>query len=174
MMSSEERDLIMSLVVVPGRGKNRSPEEFLHLTGKVDGKNYGSQLLRSAVAEKNPDDLELALIVCGAFDPNTENLPILAELISADWHFKHEDVVSQLGQLQTLDAVDALYEATQWVPAYLDFDDSRALAKKAIWALGRMSSHKATQALKRLVSDDSQIIREGARSQLERRQKGMS
>ena len=65
-----------------------------------------------------------------------DHLDLLVQLASADWHHKHEDVVSALGQLRSPAAVEALYHAAWWVPDYLDFDESRALAVKAIWALG--------------------------------------
>lgn len=93
---------------------------------------------------------------------------------SEEWHRKHEDVVTALGQLRTPAAVDALrhrrllYRENQWVPADLDFDDSRALATKAVWALGGTPSDEAERALMRLLDAESQLVRDGARRQLAR------
>jgi hypothetical protein len=55
----------------------------------------------------------------------------------ADWHHSHEDVVWHLGEYQGADVISALDHATRWVPDYLDFDENRALARKAIWELGK-------------------------------------
>ncbi len=79
--------------------------------------------------------------------------------------------MSALGQLRAPAAVDALYHAAWWVPDYLDFDESRALAVKAIWALGGTPGDEAEQALKQLVSAEDEIVREVGRAQLDRREK---
>jgi hypothetical protein len=92
-------------------------------------------------------------------------------LSQTDWHHKHEDVVSALGQLRAPAAVDALYHAAWWIPDYLDFDESRALAIKATWALGRTPGAEAEQALRRLHSAESEMVREAASAQLKRRDK---
>jgi HEAT repeat protein len=89
---------------------------------------------------------------------------------SANWHHKHEDAASALGKLRTPGAVDALYEMTQWVPEYLDFEESRALATKAIWALAGTPGPEAEQALTRLIGSDDEIVRVGAEAQLKRRE----
>ncbi|MFD5103330.1 hypothetical protein [Streptomyces albidochromogenes] len=36
--------------------------------------------------------------------------------------------------------------ATRWIPEYLDFDEFRALAVKAIWALGAIPGPEARDA----------------------------
>ncbi|MBB2749926.1 UNVERIFIED_ORG: HEAT repeat protein [Rhizobium aethiopicum] len=64
---------------------------------------------------------------------------LLLQLLQEGWHFKHEDVVSALADLKAPEAVEALYKVTYWVPSYLEFDDARALAVKAIWALGAIA-----------------------------------
>lgn len=163
-MTPEQRRLILSLTET---GSSR--EEFLRLFGAPDGCRLGLVLLRDAVAQRDALGVELALIVCFSFGFTADHLELLVELCSADWHRKHEDVVTALGQLRTPAAVDALYEATQWVPAYLDFDDSRALATKAVWALGGTPGDEAERALERLLGSESEIVREGARRQLARR-----
>ncbi|MET9438981.1 HEAT repeat domain-containing protein, partial [Streptomyces sp. NPDC006551] len=63
----------------------------------------------------------------------------------------------------------ALVAATRWVPEYLDFDESRALAVKAIWALGAIPGEEAREALEGLRGDENEIIRENAVKQLARR-----
>ncbi len=170
-MTPEDRAAVMSLVAVPGRGRAGSPEEVLRHFGADDGQTLGLRLLRDAVDRQDGLDVEMALIVCAAFGFTIDHLDLLAQLATADWHHKHEDVVSALGQLRSPVAVDALYHAAWWIPDYLDYDESRALAIKAIWALGGTPGSEAEQALKQLASAESEIVREAALSQLSRREK---
>jgi HEAT repeat protein len=96
-------------------------------------------------------------------------LPLLLELAPADWHRKHEDVVSMLGKLRAPESVDALYLATQWVPEYLNYDESRALARKAVWALGGITTPQAEDALTRLLDKRDKDLDKAAAEQLRRR-----
>jgi HEAT repeat protein len=170
-VTPEEQELIMSMAVVPGRGHEVSPEEVLRHFGTSDGSALGLSLLRDAVERRDADDVEMALIVGATFGFTMDYLDLLVELTSAEWHHKHEDVVSALGQLRTPDAVDALEWMAQWIPGYLDFDENRALATKATWALGGTPGPEAEQALVGLLGSDSEIVREEAKAQLKRREK---
>jgi hypothetical protein len=168
-VTPEERRLVSSLVTAPMAPAELSPQDFLRRFGASDGQALGLRLLRDAVERRNGEDVEAALIVCSTFGVTMDHLLPLAQLASADWHVKHEDVVTLLGQLRTPDAVDALYEATQWVPAYLDFDESRALAGKAVRALAAIPGERAEQALLRLLDADDAVVRKQAEKQMERR-----
>ena len=66
------------------------------------------------------------------------------------------------------DSVDALVHLSQWVPSYLEFDDARALAMKAIWALGAITGDAARRALEALARSECNIVAEGAVAQLQR------
>jgi len=154
-------------MVAPGRGRRGSPDEVLRHFGATDGKALGLSLLRDAVDHEDGLDVEMALIVCATFGFTMGHLDLLVRLAWAGWHHKHEDVVAALGQLRAPAAVDALYHAAWWVPDYLDFDESRALAVKAIWALGGTPGDKAEQALAELVGAEDEIVREAARAQLD-------
>jgi hypothetical protein len=169
-MTPNDRDVIMSLVTIPGQPHRDTRQEVLRHFSTSDGQALGLSLLRDAAKRHDPVDVEMALIVGATFGFTPEYLDLLVQLSSADWHFKHEDVVSALGQLQTPAAVDALYRATQWVPAYLAFDESRAMARKAIWALGDTPGHEAEQALRKLAGSADQVIRREAENQLKRRE----
>lgn len=170
-MTPDERKLILSLVVAPGRNRDGSPEEVLRHFGTDDGQALGSSLLRDAVERQDELDVEAALIICFAFGFTQDHLEPLVQLCSADWHFKHEDVVTGLGKLNSPDTVEALYQATQSIPKYLDYDESRALATKAIWALGGTSGPESGQALVRILDSGSEILRNAAQAQIERRAK---
>lgn len=166
-MSPEERSLVMALFVVPGR-QPMSNEQFLKEFGAVDGRALGLDLLRDAVDRRDPVDVELALVVCFRFGFTDGHLQPLLILASADWHQRHEDVASALGELRSPASVDALVHLARWVPAYLEFDDAHALAVKAIWALGGISGDAAHQALASLAGSSCSIVADNAVAQLQK------
>ncbi|MGY4103949.1 HEAT repeat domain-containing protein [Nocardia sp. R16R-3T] len=171
-MTPEDEKVILGLVYNPSTQERvGSPEEVLRHFGTEDGRELGLDLLKQATEDHDADGVELALIVSSEFGLTMDYLATLLKLSSADWHFMHEAVVSRLGQLRTPTAVDALYRTAVWIPDYLDYDDNRALARKAIWALGDTPGPEAEAALVRLRDSDSKIVRKGAEAQLERRQK---
>lgn len=167
-MTPEDRSVIMSLVTVPGQGRPGSPEEVLRHFQTTDGKDLGIRLLQDASERRDGEDLEFALIVCDTFG-STPSLELLSELSAADWHESHEDVVGLLDRLRTPRAIGALTGATEWVPDYLDWDENRALARKAVWAIGKIPGPEAEAALERLLKADDEIVREEAATQIERR-----
>jgi hypothetical protein len=169
VVTPEQRQSIMSVVVVPGRDRAGSPGEVLRQFGTDDGQMLGLELLRDAAGRRDAVDLELALIVCFMFGFTVGHLELLIQLAVADWHQSHENVVSGLSRLRSPEAIGALVHAARWVPPYLDFDDSRALARNAIWALGAIPGPGAQQALTGLLQSESGIVREGAEGQLARR-----
>jgi hypothetical protein len=162
--------VIMALIHAPGRGREGSPEDVLRYFGTTDGPQLGLDLLRDAVHRHDDLDLEMALVVCFTFGLMVEHLDLLVQLASADWHRKHEDVVLALDQFRSPAAVDALYHAAWWIPDYLEWDESRALARNAIHALGKTPGSEAFEALTELTSSGSEIVRETASRVLQRRQ----
>ncbi len=168
-MTPEQRQSIMALVIVPGRDRAGSPEQVLRQFGTDDGQALGLDLLRDASCHRDQLDLELALVVCFTFGFTAGHLDLLIQLAGEDWHFCHEDVVAGLDTLRSRQAIDALVHAAWWVPPYLDFDESRALARKATWALGKIPGPEAELALTDLLDSDSEIVRQDAKAQLARR-----
>jgi hypothetical protein len=166
----QQRDLILSLAIVPGHGRKTSPEEVLRQFRTADGPALSLKLLRDAIDRHDGTDVEMAVVAGCTYGFTTEHLEPLLELSSADWHQRHEDVVTALRDLHTPAAVAAFVHATCWIPAYLDFDESRALARKAIHALGETPGPEAEQALTELTDSGDEIVRETARRVLQRRQ----
>ncbi|PTX97670.1 hypothetical protein DB354_05135 [Opitutus sp. ER46] len=113
--------------------------------------------------------MQCVLIVGHAFGFAADQVGVLSRLLEADWHVSHEDVVSALDKLRSPAAVSALVRATEWIPEYLNYDDSRALAGKAIWALGKVPGGEAESALRKLAASNESVIRDAALQQLERR-----
>lgn len=81
-------------------------------------------------------------MVCFRFGFTDDHLQPLLTLAFADWHQRHEDVASALGKLRSPASVDALEHLARWIPAYLEFDEARALAVKAI---GRLAGSAVRQ-----------------------------
>ena len=167
-MTPEQRQVILGLMHVPNRPPSSTAEDVLRAFGATDGEAFGLRLLSEAVEQRNGEDVEYALLVCQTFEFVEGHLPLLLELLSADWHVKHEDVVWYLGTYQSPTVVEALYQATQWVPEYLDYDENRALARKAIWELGKQPGVEARRALDALAQSDNELLSREAKHQLER------
>lgn len=165
-MLPEQRSLVKLLYVLPGGPPPLSSDEFLRRFGAPDGVALGLDLLRDAVERRDPLDVELALVVCFRFGFAEGHLQPLLGLAFADWHQRHEDVATALGRLKSPASVAALTYLARWVPAYLEFDDARALAVKAIWALGGIGGDAAHEALTSLASSGSGIVAENAVAQL--------
>ncbi|MFF3788387.1 HEAT repeat domain-containing protein [Streptomyces sp. NPDC001933] len=169
-MTPEEQDLVRGLVFVPGKGRTRTIDEVLAHFGESDGGALALRLLRDARERRDADDVAMALIVKAAAGASGEEfLEPLTELFPAEWHRDHEDIVSMLGKLRSPRTVPTLVLATHWVPEHLDWDENRALAVKAIWALGAIPVAEARAALEGLRDDENEIIRENAVKQLARR-----
>lgn len=143
-------------------------EEFLRRFGAADGVRLGLDLLRDAALRQDSDDVELALVVSFRFGFAAEHLDLLTELAFADWHRSHENVASALQELESPATVEALAHLAKWVPDYLDFDDARALAVKAIWALGSLNDERAKQVLAELTQSDNPVVARNAVEQLQR------
>ena len=164
-MTADDRKLILGLVMhgLPQR-------EFLRqFRGGVESAKLTTCLLEEALADQNADNVEYALMVGFTFGFSSEHVDCLIRLAGASWHHKHEDVVTSLGRLRDVKAVDVLWAATQQVPDYLAFDENRALAVKAIWALGNIDGPEVELMLRQLAASKDAVIRDAAQQQLQRR-----
>ena|SRR5688572_7188363 len=170
-MTEEQRKLCLGLIrPAPPPIRHVSEDEFLNqFPSAVEGGKLAVKLLDDASQARNAEDLHGALVVGYAFGFGPEHIDILCGLVDDDWHYCHEDVVSALDKLRTPKAIEALFRATQWIPQSLEYDDSRALAVKAIWALGNLQSREADMKLEALARADDAILQRTAAEQLERR-----
>lgn len=99
------------------------------------------------------------------------HLEVLSKLSDAEWHTRHEDVVTALEELGDKRAAEVLYRAAIALHPYRRYDKARSLAVKAIWALGKLSDPGADEKLRLLAQSGPQIVRDEALHQLERRQR---
>ena len=163
-MTPMERETILDFAL------GRLPkDDLLRSFGTKDGRQLGLDLLNDAVVRHDGLDAELALDLCFPFGIDEAHEPALLKMAPARWHQRHEDVVSALDGFTSPEAIAALVYATQWVPDYLEFDDVRAMATKAVWALGKTPGELAEAALHVVAESENTIISEGAKNQLERR-----
>ncbi|MEU8759285.1 HEAT repeat domain-containing protein [Streptomyces sp. NPDC048659] len=169
-MTPEEQRLIMDLAVGLGDGPKRPVSDVLDHFGEPDGAVLALRLLNDAIARQDADDLEMAFLlryVTGA--PIEDVKDLYVELFPAEWHREHEEIVTALGRLRSPELVPTMVLAIRWVPEGLSWDENRALAVKAIWALGAIPGPEAQQALEDLRDAENEIIRENALHQLARR-----
>jgi hypothetical protein len=80
-----------------------------------DGK-LALALLEAANKARNAEDLQCALIVGFTFGFSDQHRNILVHLANVDWHQSHEDAVSSLQDWPIPETLEALFQATQWVP----------------------------------------------------------
>lgn len=146
-----------------------SNDEFLRSYGVADGLALAVELLSEAAASESSDDFALAMAVAFSFGPSERLTTILTNLIYQDWHHSHEDIVHLLDKSRTPAAIPSFVHAARHVPDYLDFDDARALAVKAIWGLGNLPVPEAEEALRSLLDSDNEVVLRNVNQQLERR-----
>lgn len=169
-MTEEQRKLCRDLVIQPDGKRRITKEDFLRrFPSSVEEGKVATRVLEDAYTAQNAEDLQCALIIGFVFGFTSAHKDILRRLVDVDWHNSHEDVVEALDGLGTPDVVDALFRATQWIPKSLEYDDSRALAVKAIWALGKIPGPDAETKLETIASSDNTILRKTAIEQLARR-----
>jgi hypothetical protein len=142
-------------------------ELFSHLNGPTT--QLENKLLQIAETNEDADEVECALMVGGLFGSSVESSPVLRRLALADWHERHEDVVTALDHFNEKESVPVLLKVAKKNFRYRRYDLSRSLAIKAIRALGRISGPEADAALSELMNDPEPILADAAAEQMKRR-----
>lgn len=168
-MTPEQRDLMLGLVIGPDGSSQVAPEHVLRAFAVDDGVELSRRLVAEAATSCSAVGMELAIIAASVFGVADDVVDDLIELLYAEWHHSHESMVLLVGQAGEVRAVRALQRMATWVPDYLDFDESRALARKAIHALGRIPSAEATKVLTELSEGEAPMLAEAAQRQLKHR-----
>jgi len=169
-MTKSEVQLIYSLINSEGPNEN-----FLKVfRGGVSRRGLAKKLLDEAIQSRDSVEIECALIVGFSFGFDEDCLNDLLILLKMDEHRSHENVVMALDDFSSSDAINELYHMTQWTPEYLKYDEDRALATKAIWALGKIPDPRVDVLLQTLAtSSENPILRETAEIQIEIRRTGV-
>jgi hypothetical protein len=165
-MNEEERKTVLDFYL-----HNISEDELLRRfrIGRSDGTSLALRVLEEAYRAKDAVSAECGLGLVSHFGTPPQSFDILVKLSDAEWHERHEDVVTALGELHDSRSVETLYRAALKRHPYLSFDNARALAVKAIWALGQLGDATADQKLRLLADSDETVIRVNAQKQLYRR-----
>jgi hypothetical protein len=163
-MTPEQRSLVYALA----RGEISRDTFLIKFPFRIDDTTPSMPMLEAAYTARDPVDVELGIGIGSAFGFTQAYKDILCRLWEADWHHSHEDVISALNKLKDPTLVDLFYAATVRVPEYLGFDENRALAIKAIWALGNIGNEQARSKLEAASRSDVPRIRASAIEQLQR------
>lgn len=169
LVTPEQRRAVIEMAMLPGRGRAMSPDEFRAVPGVGDPKEWAINEIRGAIECHDADDAEFAFAIGQVFGLDERWLQPLITLLESDWHVLHEDAAFALGSLGRAEAVPALVHAAEWVPEYLDFDENRTLAVKAIHSLGKIPGQEAAAALGYLARHEDAPLRDRAERILSRR-----
>jgi hypothetical protein len=149
-----------------------SPKDFLQrFPDAVESGKLSARLLEEAEQGRNGEDLGCAMVVGFTFGFAEKHCAVLCRLMDANWHTDHENLVGALEGIgiKNQTTIDALVKATETRPTYLDYDEFRALAVKAIWALAKMEIPAADEKLAGIAKSEDPILRREATNQLHRR-----
>ena len=166
-MPNREQQLILDLVA-----HRKSQDEFLREFGiaRTEASELSLRMLEDACRHRNQDDVDYGLLVGFVFGFSQEFVPTLIQLSDEDWHHSHEDVVLALDKLRDTRAIDALYRAALKHHPYLEYDEGRALAGKAVRALSRIGDPVADEKLKLLATSEDTSAKRHAIKELRRRE----
>ena len=152
-MTPEQRELLTNLENFP-----------------LEGEQARQAILAMLSEARDADTVELAMGLGSDVGFTEGFVDVLCRLAFADWHKCHEDVIWALDQLRTVKAIEAFVFSTRVRWPYLDFDDARALAVKAIWGLGNLGDTSADANLRLIADQADGVVRDNALKQLARRQ----
>lgn len=159
-MLSDKQKLVCLKLIVGLDGKQGIPHENFarDVPQALENDQLSLSFLRQATGDCDAESLQCALLVGFAFGFPPSSIDTLCELLGAEWHWSHEDLVEALHDFDGEKVARSLFQATRWIPPYLAFDDSRALATKAIWAISRLKSVDARGLLTLLENDPDERI----------------
>lgn len=169
-MTPQEAEAVLRLVTVPGRGKPLPIKKFQNMVGVDDAASWTLEQLHLAIDRRDGEDVELALVVASLSQLDEAWLEPLHALCRANWHESHESVVNLLADLANPSSVEALSTLAWHTPDHLAFDDSHALARKVVHALGNLGTDQARDVVREVASSGPEAVREVAHRQLAKMQ----
>ena len=121
------------------------------------------QLLEEAIASRDAAEVEFTLAVVPALGHFPTHSTLFVALFRQQWHQRHEDMTRDL---ERFGAEKQIIEAFGWSAQvrldYLDYNNSEALARKAIYALGRMNTPESQTKLRSIAQHSTGMRREWA------------
>lgn len=132
-----------------------SPERFFReFRPAIDRISLISDFLEAAIQTQDDDNLDDTLFLGSGYGYCQAHLPLLIVLLRQEWHTQHESLVDIIAEFKSDTAIEVLDWAAQIRLAYLDYDDSKALARKAIYALAKIPSHEALEKLESIAQSE--------------------
>lgn len=127
------------------------------------------QLLEEAIASQNTDEVEFTLSVLPSLGHFPKHIALFVTLFQQQWHYRHEDMVRDLERFGAkTQIIEALKWATEVRLKYLEYNDSDALARKAIYAIARMNTTESRNTLNQIAKYSTGVRRDWARAKSER------
>ena len=163
-MTEQEKKLILDLAT-----HSINVDDFLSsYPADINNKTaYTLHELKRAYLKKNAQDVEYALLFGFIFNAfSSECVNLLSLLLVETWHYKHEDIALILQDLKSSESVNALYHAAVMKLDYVDYDESYALGRTCVHALGEIDTKESREKLKLLTQSGIPIIEEKAEKQL--------
>ena len=126
--------------------------------------------LQQAREDRNADDVEFCLGLVFRFRPTVDCVPLLGELLAADFHTCHEDIIGALQDAADARSIPFLRQAVLMKPQleYLAYDDYGAYYKKCFWALRTIGTPDAIAVIREFASSEDSVAREQALYRLSR------
>ncbi|AXW98437.2 hypothetical protein QMT04_19000 [Cronobacter sakazakii] len=122
--------------------------------------------LRLAYDLKDGQYVDLLLYVAAVIKFEFVCIDLLNDLITSDWHQKHEELARLLQIYKSEKSVESLYKAALLHLDYRDYDEDFILADKCIRALAQINNSDAVEKLKLLYNEKNQYISNSAKKQL--------
>lgn len=165
-MTRSEENLIRDLYL-----RRITEQEFINVYGKdiITYKNEMKKLIKRVCNEKESENLEYLLNLASRFYKfSKDDVEFFCDLLSYNWHFLHENIVSILQQLRSPESIEILYQTAKKEYKYLDYDDTHSLARKCMFALGDIATPEAIEKLKLLLHSPNTDLQEYAKEQFNR------
>jgi hypothetical protein len=151
-------------------GKKIDKKLFDNWFGRIISENEYMIFLGRSINERKKDIFSLVLMTGYQLGfININSLYLLNKVLPEDWHMEHEDIARTMQDLHDESSIEALCRTVYSKYKYLEYNDSQALARKCIYALGEIGSKKAIQILKDMCNSDDEYLRSTAKHQLEKR-----
>lgn len=126
-------------------------------------KKYKTQILklfREAIENKDNDKLTFCIAMCSYDGTDNEYMNVFEEIILADWHEEHEDVVDIVRSFKDDRFTESLKEIAVKEKIYRKYDDeNESTLRKCVHALKAINSPKSNQIIKELIDSGNKNVR---------------
>lgn len=145
--TEKELKLVLRLI-----GNEISRSDFLTAAdlSANQAKDRSLAILASGLESRDPEAVEVGLVLGFSFGYAVPPLATLVSLLSADWHNVHEQLVDTIAKLAIPESMDVLAKAALATYSYRAFDDARSLKDKATRAIAKFESPASVAVLTRL------------------------